>query len=145
VCVCVCVCVRARVCVPARTCHMSFSRALVCSGAAMLACHPSCVRIAIIPPLCALTSSRLLQTCSFILLSCSLQPPSEKDNDDLASAFRVFDRGGTGAIPAEEFVNQAKILGNGLNDFEAEELLKLAHDGKLNYKGENSTPANCLL
>jgi Ca2+-binding EF-hand superfamily protein len=61
--------------------------------------------------------------------------PTDKENDDLAAAFRVFDRTGQGIIPADEFANQAKILGEGLTDLEAAELLKYSQDGKLQYKG----------
>ena len=64
-----------------------------------------------------------------------MSPPTDKENDELAAAFRVFDRSGQGIIPAEEFANQAKILGEGLTELEASELLSYAQDGKLVYKG----------
>lgn len=84
-----------------------------------------------------------------------MQAPTDKENDELAAAFRVFDRTGQGIIPADEFANQAKILGEGLTDLEAAELLKYSQDGKLQYKGaldastlfpvraENSLPLCC--
>jgi len=66
------------------------------------------------------------------LSSCgSLTKPGDAENDKLKVAISVFDKAGMGFIAAEEFANQAKILGEPLSAAEAGELLKLANDGKI--------------
>ena len=62
---------------------------------------------------------------TFLMLMGQLAMLTEGQHADneLFEAFRVFDRNGMGTIPAAEFANFAKILGEGLNDQELKSLL----------------------
>ena len=60
--------------------------------------------------------------------------PSADDNELLIEAFRAFDKNGTGAIPAKEFVQYGKILGEGFTEKEGDDILKSAVNGALHYE-----------
>eukprot|EP00036_Acanthoecidae_sp_10tr_P011088 CAMPEP_0182924888 /NCGR_PEP_ID=MMETSP0105_2-20130417/7891_1 /TAXON_ID=81532 ORGANISM="Acanthoeca-like sp., Strain 10tr" /NCGR_SAMPLE_ID=MMETSP0105_2 /ASSEMBLY_ACC=CAM_ASM_000205 /LENGTH=134 /DNA_ID=CAMNT_0025062709 /DNA_START=31 /DNA_END=435 /DNA_ORIENTATION=+ len=93
-----------------------------------------CSALGLAPKAAQLPGGDSFDCAAVIQFAGSLEPPTDKENDELAAAFRVFDISGQGIIAAEEFANQAKILGEGLTEDEAAQLLKYAPDGKLNYK-----------
>jgi len=68
---------------------------------------------------------------AFLSAASSAKGPTDSDNDKLKVAITVFDKAGMGFIAAEEFVKQAKILGDPLNEVEAQAMLALAKDGKI--------------
>ena len=74
-----------------------------------------------------------------------------KDNDneeDLLSAFRVFDRDDSGKISKAELRHVMTNLGEKLTDEEAEEMMKEADidgDGEIDYTGRHIVPLSISL
>lgn len=75
-------------------------------------------------------------TFSEFLEVCRAMPRPVDEKDELLSAFRVFDKHGTGKLMVEDFRQIMTTMGEKLSDGEFEELMKLATvdtDGEFDY------------